>query len=76
MAGAIGSLTHLNYKTWANYREKKKTPGIQESLCLLVLHYRLRRERRGWGAHVYKPHSLVLAPTYRPRILIKLSILR
>jgi hypothetical protein len=36
MAGANPSLNQSNYRIWQNIAKKKKTPGIQESLCLGV----------------------------------------
>ena len=36
ITGASHSLTLLNYRILANIGKKKKTPGVQESLCLSV----------------------------------------
>ncbi len=36
VTGAMSSLTQMNYRIWINIGKKKKTPGIQESLCLSV----------------------------------------
>jgi hypothetical protein len=33
IAGAIGSHNQSNYRIWQKIGKKKKTPGIQESLC-------------------------------------------